>query len=485
MGQMVKGGNCFVPSVPLRVVVRHDSSAGAPALEVMALLLDAVSGRMRGPHDLVSAGQPAHPSGAVRHGGGGGGTHWIEFDPAAVEHLVDRVVLAGTTLGGVFAGLTDPLVEVFAPDGESVARYPVTGAGAETAFVFGEFYRRSGGWKFRAVGQGYASGPAGLTADYGIPPLPYTPAPQGPPPAFRPPAHGGPAAPPAAPGNPVVPPPVYYSPPVPPAPGPQPPVYGAPPSAPPAFGVPGPPPPYLPPAAAPVPPAFGVPGPPPPYLPPAAAPVPPVPPPPAQPGAVPAAPQAAPGWTFGPVFPPFTASGRGTGVVDTAGAVPPGPVLVEAEFRGEDFNTVSVLGRNNKAETSVISGMDDYRGSAPVEAPDRRALRLKVETEDRWSVTVRPLAAARRLEGTLNGAGSEVFLHLGGPLDLVVDYRGEENLIGEYYELAGRTGLPEHSEGLVNEIGARRVTLPLPAGPLLVWFEYAEGPWTVECRPVG
>ncbi|MER5770263.1 TerD family protein [Streptomyces sp. NPDC001985] len=406
MGQMIKGGNCVVPSVPLRVVVRHDSSAGAPALDVMTLLLDSVSGRMRGPHDLVSSGRPVHPSGAVRHGGGGGGTHWIEFDPAAVEHPVDRVVLAGTTPGGVLAALTDPVVEVFAPDGESVARYPVTGAGTETAFVFGEFYRRAGGWKFRAIGQGYASGAPGLTADYGSTNAPPAPA-------------------------------------------------GRTPPAPPA--------PVVPPVAGQV----------------AMAPLTPVPD--ALPGAVPS---FSPVWSFGPVFAPFVSQGLGTGVVDTRGAVPPGPVLVEAVFRGEDFHSVCPLGRNNKDEISVICGMDDYRGGAPVQSDGNRALRLKVETGESWTVTVKPLAAARRLEGTLTGAGSEVFLHTGGPVDLAVEYRGDENLIAHYYEIAGLSGLPEDPENLINEIGARRVTLPLPAGPLLVWFEYAEGPWTITCGPV-
>ncbi|MEO3974902.1 TerD family protein [Streptomyces sp. CAU 1734] len=442
MGQMVKGGNCSVPSVPLRVVVRHDSGAGAPALEVMTLLLDAVSGRMRGPHDLVTSGQPAHPSGAVRHGGGGGGAHWIEFDPAAAEHLVGTVVLAGTTLGGVLAGLTDPVVEVFAPDGASVARYEVTGAGEETAFVFGEFYRRAGGWKFRAVGQGYASGTAGLTADYGIP--------AGSPPASGPPVPP-PFAPPAAPAGP--------------------PPFAPPPS--PAGGPPGGPPP---PPAFRIPPPAGALGPPP-------GPVTGVPP------MAPPHPAVAPGppavWSFGPVFRPFVSRGRGTGVADTGGAVPPGPVLVEAEFRGDSFNSVSPLGRDNKAEDSLIFGMDDYRGSAPLQAPRERSLRLKVETGESWTVTVKPLAAARRLEGTLHGAGAECFLHLGGPMDLTVDYRGSENLIVHYYEVAGVSELPEDSENLVNEIGARRVTLPLPPGPLLVWFEYAEGPWTIGCRPVG
>jgi hypothetical protein len=41
-------------------------------------------------------------------------------------------------------------------------------AGTETAFIGGELYLRAGQWKFRAVGQGYASGLAGLASDFGI-----------------------------------------------------------------------------------------------------------------------------------------------------------------------------------------------------------------------------------------------------------------------------------------------------------------------------
>jgi hypothetical protein len=41
-------------------------------------------------------------------------------------------------------------------------------AGTETAFIGGELYLRAGQWKFRAVGQGYASGLAGLATDFGI-----------------------------------------------------------------------------------------------------------------------------------------------------------------------------------------------------------------------------------------------------------------------------------------------------------------------------
>ena len=51
--------------------------------------------------------------------------------------------------------------------GQPLADFPMQ-AGAETAFVSAEIYRRDGAWKFRAVGQGYAAGLAGLAGDFGI-----------------------------------------------------------------------------------------------------------------------------------------------------------------------------------------------------------------------------------------------------------------------------------------------------------------------------
>jgi tellurium resistance protein TerD len=41
-------------------------------------------------------------------------------------------------------------------------------ASTETAMVFGELYRNGPEWKFRAIGQGYASGLAGIARDFGV-----------------------------------------------------------------------------------------------------------------------------------------------------------------------------------------------------------------------------------------------------------------------------------------------------------------------------
>ncbi|TDD67143.1 TerD family protein [Actinomadura rubrisoli] len=54
-------------------------------------------------------------------------------------------------------------------DGNEIARYDLSeDASTETAMVFGELYRSGAEWKFRAVGQGYASGLSGIASDFGV-----------------------------------------------------------------------------------------------------------------------------------------------------------------------------------------------------------------------------------------------------------------------------------------------------------------------------
>ncbi|MDQ8701240.1 TerD family protein [Streptomyces sp. LHD-70] len=53
--------------------------------------------------------------------------------------------------------------------GAEIARYDLSeDASTETAMVFGELYRHGAEWKFRAIGQGYASGLRGIAQDFGV-----------------------------------------------------------------------------------------------------------------------------------------------------------------------------------------------------------------------------------------------------------------------------------------------------------------------------
>ncbi|MFF9202663.1 TerD family protein [Streptomyces sp. NPDC014986] len=168
---MPKGSNTPVPSTALRVDVGWRSGPGVPDADASALLL--TGGRVRSDSDFVFYNQPAHSSGAVRHEGkrdtGGRVTDTLLVDLTRVEPGIETVLLAASCDGGAFGQVPELYVEVRdAGDGTVAARFDSAGATTETAFVLGEFYRRQGAWKFRAVGQGYSSGLEGLATDYGI-----------------------------------------------------------------------------------------------------------------------------------------------------------------------------------------------------------------------------------------------------------------------------------------------------------------------------
>ncbi|MFJ8635635.1 TerD family protein [Streptomyces sp. NPDC093568] len=168
---MPKGSNVPVPTTALRVELGWRSGPGVPDADASALLL--VGGKVRSDADFVFYNQPAHASGAVRHEGkreaGGQVTDSLLVDLTRVEPAIETVILAASADGGSFGQVSNLYIEVKdAAQGTTVARFDSTGATVETAFVLGEFYRRQGAWKFRAVGQGYGSGLEGLATDYGI-----------------------------------------------------------------------------------------------------------------------------------------------------------------------------------------------------------------------------------------------------------------------------------------------------------------------------
>ncbi|MFJ8905606.1 TerD family protein [Streptomyces sp. NPDC102359] len=197
---MPKGSNTPVPATALRVDVGWRSGPGVPDADASALLL--AGGKVRSDADFVFYNQPAHASGAVRHEGkrqaGGQVTDTLLVDLSRVEPGIETVILAASSDGGSFGQVPGLYIEVKdAANGTRAARFDPSGATTETAFVLGEFYRRQGAWKFRAVGQGYSSGLEGLATDYGITvDEPQHAAPPAAPPAT---AHRPPAAPPVAP----------------------------------------------------------------------------------------------------------------------------------------------------------------------------------------------------------------------------------------------------------------------------------------------
>ena len=121
------------------------------------------------------------PDGSIQHtgdnltGGGDGDAEQIKVELAAVPTAVDRVVFPVSIYdadrrGQAFGQVRNAFIRVVdQADGRELTQYDLSeDASTETAMIFGELYRSGGDWKFRAVGQGYASGLAGIAKDFGV-----------------------------------------------------------------------------------------------------------------------------------------------------------------------------------------------------------------------------------------------------------------------------------------------------------------------------
>ncbi len=121
------------------------------------------------------------PDGSIEHTGdnltgeGEGDDEVIKVNLAAVEPGVQTIVFPvsiydADNRGQSFGQVRNAFIRVVnQANGQEIARYDLSeDASTETAMVFGELYRNGADWKFRAVGQGYASGLAGIARDYGV-----------------------------------------------------------------------------------------------------------------------------------------------------------------------------------------------------------------------------------------------------------------------------------------------------------------------------
>ncbi len=173
---MVKGSNIPLDAPGIRAVLRWSPGPAIPDVDVSVLLLGP-DGRVRSDADFVFYNAPRHPSGLARHlpkkRVNEGLTDTVEVDLAALDPGVDRVVIAASCDGGPFRQVQDLLLALYDTNGPQHAGPAVTfdvvpDTGHETALICGELYRKGTGWKFRALGQGYATGLVGLATEFGI-----------------------------------------------------------------------------------------------------------------------------------------------------------------------------------------------------------------------------------------------------------------------------------------------------------------------------
>ncbi|WP_394434481.1 TerD family protein [Streptomyces sp. SGAir0957] len=149
-------------------------------LDASAILTSA-EGKVRNDKDFVFFNNLKSADGSVEHTGdnltgeGEGDDEQVKVDLSAVPADVDKIVFPVSIYDAEnrqqsFGQVRNAFIRVVnQTGGAEIARYDLSeDASTETAMVFGELYRNGAEWKFRAVGQGYASGLRGIAQDFGV-----------------------------------------------------------------------------------------------------------------------------------------------------------------------------------------------------------------------------------------------------------------------------------------------------------------------------
>jgi tellurium resistance protein TerD len=149
-------------------------------LDASALMVNA-TGKILSDANFIFFNNLTSPDGSVEHTGdnltgeGEGDDELIKVHLAQVPAEVDKIVFAVSIYDAEarsqsFGQVRNAFIRVVNQAGEAeIARYDLSeDASTETAMIFGEVYRSGPEWKFRAVGQGYSTGLAGIARDYGV-----------------------------------------------------------------------------------------------------------------------------------------------------------------------------------------------------------------------------------------------------------------------------------------------------------------------------
>src|SRR5580765_2908288 len=149
-------------------------------LDASALMLNA-DGKILSDSHFIFFNNLTSPDGSVQHTGdnltgeGEGDDEVINVALSTVPAEVDKITVAvsiydADSRGQSFGQVRNAFIRVVnQAGGQEIARYDLSeDASTETAMIFGEVYRNGAEWKFRAVGQGYSTGLAGIARDFGV-----------------------------------------------------------------------------------------------------------------------------------------------------------------------------------------------------------------------------------------------------------------------------------------------------------------------------
>lgn len=185
---LAKGGNVSLskedPGIKkIRIGLGWDERTTTGAdfdLDASAFLLDA-NGKVRNPKDFIFYNNLKSLDGSVVHQGDnltGKGEGDDEVVVVELDKVPDEIVKIAITVtihdsqarGQNFGQVANAFARIVNDTSQKeVVRYDLTeDYSTEDAMIFAELYRHNGEWKFRAVGQGFSNGLAGLANNYGL-----------------------------------------------------------------------------------------------------------------------------------------------------------------------------------------------------------------------------------------------------------------------------------------------------------------------------
>ncbi|QNK82018.1 TerD family protein [Nakamurella sp. PAMC28650] len=149
-------------------------------LDASAIMVKA-DGKVLSDNHFIFFNNKTSPDGSVEHTGdnltgeGDGDDESIKVNLATVPAEIDKIVFPVSVYDAEvrqqgFGQVRNAFIRIVnQANGTEITRYDLSeDASSETAMVFGEIYRNGADWKFRAVGQGYASGLTGIAKDFGV-----------------------------------------------------------------------------------------------------------------------------------------------------------------------------------------------------------------------------------------------------------------------------------------------------------------------------
>ncbi|MEG3132483.1 VWA domain-containing protein [Rouxiella sp. T17] len=162
--ELQSGRNIALNQSVLTINVKYPQSSGFKGeVDASAFLLNAQN-KVRGDADFIFFNQPITPNRSVIFEPSASGSLFT-IDLGKIDSELSKIAITLVVDGAdSVSGLQHIQLSI-----AGIASFTLTTAGlSEKALILGEIYRHNGGWKFRALGQGFNGGLAPLAIHFGV-----------------------------------------------------------------------------------------------------------------------------------------------------------------------------------------------------------------------------------------------------------------------------------------------------------------------------